>query len=150
MPLTEQQRQAIVAEAKTWLGTPYRGWSCAKGAGTDCGQFLYGLFRNTGHLPVLDLPTDYNLQVAQHAASTEYIDIVADHMREIPEHEAQAGDVVVYKLGLAYAHAALILEWPGLLIHCMSHGGVKYTSGRTPPSFRRAQRKFFTLKESVS
>lgn len=143
MGLTQEQRDKIVAEAHTWVGTPYRGWSCMKGCGADCGQLLYGIYRNCGLLPELNLPKDYSIQVAQHRASTEYVDLVAAHMREITEAEVLPGDVVLYKLGLAYAHGGLIVSWPEYVIHAIAHSGVV---AHHAASFKRAARRFFTLK----
>lgn len=147
MPLTDTQREQIITETKTWIGTPYRGWSCMKGAGTDCGQLLYGIFRNCGLMPELELPKDYSLQVSQHQASTEYVDVVSTYFREITEAEVKPGDLVVYKLGLAFAHAALIVLWPDFLIHAVGRHGVSGAHGTKSPLFRHRERKFFTLKD---
>jgi cell wall-associated NlpC family hydrolase len=144
--LTDNQRQLVIAELKTWIGTPYRGWSCVKGAGVDCGQLIYGVFRACGFLPELDLPKDYSLQVSQHRASTEYVDLVATYFDEITEDEARPGDLAVYKLGHAYAHAAVIVEWPHYIIQAEARHGVSGAHGTRTPTFRNAPRKFFTLK----
>jgi cell wall-associated NlpC family hydrolase len=147
--LTLKQRYAIVAEAKTWIGTPYRGWSHLKHYGVDCGQLLAGVFMATGHVPKnIRLPKDYSLQVAEHKASTEYVDIVGQYMREIAETEVLPGDVVVFKLGLAYAHAAIIVKWSEIIIHAIAHRGVTTAHGRNFPLFRHCEKKFFTLREA--
>jgi len=149
--LTTEQREKIVAEARTWLGTPYVGWSCIKGpkGGTDCGQLLRGVFQNTGFLPLdIVIPRSYSLQVAQHKRDTEYIDKIKEYMREIPESEAQPGDVVVYMLGLAYAHAGIIESWPEHIIHTLDNGhGVTGAHGSQHPKFKKRRRKFFTLRD---
>lgn len=145
--LTDTQRAAVVDEAKSWIGTPYRGWSCLKGAGVDCGQLLYGVFRACELVPALELPKDYSLQVAQHRASTEYIDILAQYFHEIPEEEVKPGDVVVYKLGLAYAHAAIVVTWPDYVIQAGYSHGVVGAHGSKSPAWRLNERKFFTLKD---
>jgi hypothetical protein len=153
MPLTNEQRETIVAEAYSWVRakTPYRGWSAVKGMGADCGQLIYGIFRETKHLPIgVELPKDYSLQVAQHQASTAFVDVVASYMREIPEHEAQAADVVVYELGLAYAHAGIIVSWPDCIIHAIAHRGVTEAHGKNTPLFRRCRKKFFTLQDQFT
>jgi NlpC/P60 family putative phage cell wall peptidase len=151
MPLTNEQRDAIVAETKSWAGTPYRGWSCLKGCGVDCGQLLYGIFRATGYIPeITDLPKDYSLQIAQHRASTEYVDLVATYMREIPESEVQPGDVVVFRLGFAYAHAGVVISWPEFIIHAIARHGVTGAHGKNEPIFRHADKLFFTLKEEYT
>jgi hypothetical protein len=150
MPLTTEQREKIVAEAFSWARakTPYRGWSAVKGAGADCGQLLYGVYRNTGHLPEdLPLPTDYCLHVAQHRKSMDYVNTVATYMRQIPESEVLPGDVVIIEIGLAYAHGALIVKWPDCIIHAIANRGVSCSHGTNAPLLRKKRRKFFTLKE---
>lgn len=144
--LTADQRTAIVKEAKTWLGTPYRGWSCVKGVGTDCGQILYGIFHHLGYLPVIALPKDYSLQVSQHRASTEYIALVNQYFVDIPEAKALPGDLVIYKLGLSYAHAAIIVEWPRYIIQAEARHGVSGAHGTKSPLFKGAERVFRTLR----
>lgn len=144
--LTDAQRIAIVKETESWVGTPYRGWSCSKGNGTDCGQLIYGVYRNCGLVPVLDLPKDYSLQVSQHQESTEYVDLVATYFNEITEAEVKPGDLVVYKLGLAYSHAAIVINWPDNLIQAVGRHGVSGTHGLKNPLFRGRARRFFTFK----
>jgi len=151
--LTDIQRAAIVTEAKTWLGTPYRGWSAVKGAGVDCGQILYAVYHALAFIPTIELPKDYSLQVSQHRASTEYLLIVDRFFREIPEEEVKPGDLVVYKIGLAYAHAALIVEWPRYVIQAEARHGVSGTHGTKNPALRERQylngcpRDFRTLRD---
>jgi cell wall-associated NlpC family hydrolase len=145
--LTDSQRQLVIDELKTWIGTPYRGWSCVKGAGVDCGQLIYGVFRACGFLPELKLPTDYSLQVSQHRASSEYVDLVASYCDEITEEQARPGDLVIYKLGHAYAHGAFIVEWPSFIIQAEARHGVSGAHGTRTSRFSTAPRKFFTLKD---
>ena len=49
-----EQRQAVVAEALTWLGTPYHHRARVKGAGVDCGQLLAAVFEGAGVLRHVD------------------------------------------------------------------------------------------------
>ena len=150
MPLTDNQRENLVREMKSWIGTPYRGWSRVKGpkGGVDCGQILAGVYINTGFLsPEIALPKYYSLSVAQHKESTEYIDLIRKYFDEIPEAQVLPGDIVVYKLGRAFAHAALVVEWSSFIIHAFAHGGVRGASGDKHPRLMKTQRKFFTLKE---
>jgi cell wall-associated NlpC family hydrolase len=121
-----------------------------KGAGVDCGQLIYGVYRNCGHVGEVPLPKDYSLQVAQHRSSTEYIDVVDRYFREIPESEALPGDVVVYKLGHAFAHAAIIVSWPENVIQAELRHGVSGTHGTRNPIFGNAPRLFRTLRDEFS
>jgi cell wall-associated NlpC family hydrolase len=147
MPLSTQQRAAIVEEAKSWKGTPYRGWACRKGEGADCGQVIYGIYHACGLVPEVTLPKDYSLQVSQHRASTEYINLVDRYFRDVKEAEVQPGDLVVYKLGLAYAHAAIIVEWPRFVLQAVARHGFSGAHGTQHPAFYRRERVFRTLKD---
>jgi hypothetical protein len=148
MGLTEAHRKHLVEVAESWYGTPYHGWSCLKGAGVDCGQFLKGVYLEAGH-PFDDgipLPKDYSLQVSQHRKDTTYIETLEKYMREVPEAEVKAGDVVLYKLGLAFAHAAIIKIWPSHVIHALEREGVTAGHGMNF-KFGRLEKKFYTLKD---
>ena len=139
--LTIEQREAVVAEALTWIGTPYRGWSCVKGAGVDCGQLLYGVFHNCNLIPEIpDLPKDYPLFIGLHRASTEYVDLVLKFFREIPESEVLPGDLVVWRL------TAIIKSWPDYYIHAYGDS-VKAGSARTRLRFLKSEKLFLTLKD---
>jgi cell wall-associated NlpC family hydrolase len=154
--LTDLQRAAVIKEAKSWTGTPYRGWASLKGVGTDCGQLIYGVFRACGLLPVLELPKDYSLQVAQHQTSTEYMQLIDIYFRVIPESEVKPGDLVCYKLGLSMAHAAIIVDWPSFVIQAELHHGVSGSHGMNNPRLRQRHylhgtvREFCTLRDEFS
>jgi cell wall-associated NlpC family hydrolase len=145
--MTPIQRAAIVAEAKTWQGTPYAEHVHIKGVGTDCGQILYAVYRACGLLPEVKLPNDYSIQVHKHRASTEYVEFVDRYFRDIPESEVKPGDLVLYKLGLAYAHGAIIVSWPGYVIQAEHREGVCGAHGSKHPEFRLRPRIFRTLKD---
>jgi cell wall-associated NlpC family hydrolase len=146
--MTNEQRGQVVAIAKTWIGTRYRGWSHVKGpkGGVDCGMLLKAVYQEAGLIPAGDLGINmsYSLQVAQHLDDTSYIDKILEFFHEIPQSEAKAGDLVVYKLGLAFAHGGIIVSWPRL-IHAIAHGGVRATSGYTHPKLAGHVKKFYTL-----
>jgi cell wall-associated NlpC family hydrolase len=144
--MTQEQRAAIVAEAKSWQGTPYMEHARIKGVGTDCGQILYAIYRACGLLPEVSLPIDYSIQVAQHRASTEYVDFVNRYFRPIQESEALPGDLVLYKLGHAYAHGAVIVSWPEYVIQAELREGVCGAHGTKHPVFHGRPRIFRTLK----
>lgn len=153
--LTETQREALTNEARSWAAvkTPYCGHSCIKGRGADCGQLIYGVYRACGLLPALELPKDYSLQVAAHRASTEYMDLIDQYFREIPEKEAKPGDLVCYQLGLAMAHAAIIISWPDFIIQAELRHGVSGSHGVNNPHLRQQRylqktvRQFRTLRD---
>jgi len=148
--LSTEQREAVVTEALSWIGTKYVGWSCVKGAGVDCGQLLYGVYHNCELIPELKLPTDYPLFIGLHRASTEYVDLVLKFFREIPESEVQPGDLVVWRLtgSKSYCHGAIIKSWPEYFIHAYGDC-VKAGNARTRLRFLKSEKLFFTLKDGV-
>jgi hypothetical protein len=156
MPLTNGQREVIRVEAVSWAKahTPYRGHTCKKGVGADCGQILYGVYHGLGLLPEIVLPRDYSLEVASHRASTDYVDLVTQYMRPIQELEAQVGDVVAYKVDLAFAHAGIIVAIRSPhdfdVVDAQLHGGVRVRHGYDQPKFKRASKRYFTLKDEFS
>jgi hypothetical protein len=148
MPLTTTERAHIVEVAKSWYHTPYRTHTCLKGVGADCGQLLKGVFMEAGHQPEDGVPTpkDYSPRVYLHRKSTEYKDMIEKYFREIPESEVLSGDIVVYQLGWAFAHAAIIAKWPEHVIHSLEKEGVHAGHGMNN-KFSRLPRKFYTLKD---
>lgn len=149
MPLTKEQREKIVATAMSWIGTPYRGWTCQKKVGCDCGQLLKGVFLECGFgfQDGIQTPENYPLWLTQHKKSTQYEEIVSRYMREIPESEAQPGDIVLFKIGLGFAHAAIIKSYPDFVIHALSKYGVVGGHATANSKFGRLKRKFYTLKD---
>lgn len=133
--MTAEQRKRVIAELRTWIGTPYRGHQCVKGAGVDCGQLIYGVYRACGLIPEVDLPRDYSLDATFHQASTEYVSIVDRFF--VPTADPQPGDLVLYRIGKAYGHGGIIERWPELVIQAEISHGVSGTHGLRNPGLRR-------------
>lgn len=148
MPLTTQQRDRIVAVAESWRGTPYRGCTCQKGVGADCGQLIKGVFLEAGFCrDGIPTPGSYSLQVTQHRRSTVYRDIVERYMREIPESEVGPGDVVLFRLGKEFAHGAIVKSWPDWVIHSLGRYGVTAGHVRAHNRFKHLPARFYTLRD---
>lgn len=103
-------RAELIAEAKSWLGTPYQALQSCKGAGCDCGGYCYGVWRNVGLLPAGTLPPRMSPQWYLHR--TDEI-IVRELQRygavEIPLADAKPGDVLTFQYGRAQSHMAFLL-----------------------------------------
>lgn len=123
--MTEAEfRAAIAAEAKTWIGTPYRGSCRMKGVGCNCAQFLFGVAKGAGVIPA-DSP-EPRFFTAEFAAHTKE-ERVADYIRsyggvEIPESAVKTGDIILYRNGQAHGHAAIVLDWPNVIHVMPGHG----------------------------
>jgi cell wall-associated NlpC family hydrolase len=139
-----EQRASVIDEAMSWRGTPYIPSGRIKGVngGCDCLTFLVGVFENAGIIPEgQPLPVyahDWHLH-----NHTEYYLLGKDDMpgvlhfcREVDGSEMKPGDVVLWKFGLDYSHAAIVVDWPQI-IHAFS---------RRPVGVDDALRKTVLLK----
>ncbi len=153
--LIVQQRNAVVTEAFSWVGTRFR-WRAAvkdpsgKGGGTDCAGFLASSYRDAGVFDDGDLKF-YSPQ--SHLNQTEEIylkhiqknadELLAKNMYELPE--CQPGDIVICKLGKIFWHGAIITSWPHV-IHCVKDTGVIEVDATLDPNWIGHERKFFSPK----
>ena len=121
----EEARQAVVDEALSWTGTPYIPSGRIKGpnGGVDCLTFVAGVFEGAGIIERLQIPHyphDWHL----HQDGELYLfgkdgtPGLLHFCREI-EGQPQAGDIVVWKFGHCFSHAAIVTEWP-MIIHAWS------------------------------
>ena len=113
--LEVQQRAAVVAEARSWLGTPYHHMGRVKGVGADCLTLPICCYQAAGIVPrdfkVAFYPRDWNL----HRADERYLEGVLQFGREI-EGPPLPGDLVLWKFGRCFAHGAVVVDWP-VVIH---------------------------------
>jgi cell wall-associated NlpC family hydrolase len=133
------QRQRVVAEAETWLRTPYHHMGRIKGGGTDCLMLLAEVYEAAGVIPHIDVPfypPDWNL----HRDTERYLQGLMRYARGIGG-PPQGGDVAVFKFGRCFAHGAIVVSWPRL-IHAWCDAGVVFADGGQPPLFGR-QVQFF-------
>ena len=136
--MTEQERlerEAVVNEAKTWLGTPYHGNADIKGIGVDCGMFPLRVFSNVGLIEFHD-PRPYPMQWPLHQSGERYLAIVLTYAHEIQETAVGPGDVVMFKFGKGWAHGAIVIDWPEI-IHANPPGACRYDNVMQNLSLRR-------------
>ena len=103
---SDRQRAVVVAEARSWIGTPYHNCADIKGAGVDCGMLLVRVFVDIGLLPHFD-PRPYPLDWHLHRDAERYLGFVFDFgFGEIKE--PQPGDIMVLRYGRCYSHGGII------------------------------------------
>lgn len=136
-------RARVVAEARSFIGTPFHHAAQIKGVGCDCVNLLAAAYEAagvTGHVEI----APYSPQIMLHRGEETVIPYLLRCGREIPEAEARAGDVVLYKVGRSFSHAAIIVDWPTRIIHAHSKSGkVVEMAGNVADLDGRATR-FFT------
>lgn len=115
------RQSAIVAEAMTWLDTPYHHRQRVKGAGVDCAQILIGVFVVCGMIADFE-PEDYPRDWMMNRTEDRFRAKVRELADEISVAEVRPGDVALYRVGHCFAHGSVIIDWP-LVLHADSRLG---------------------------
>jgi NlpC/P60 family putative phage cell wall peptidase len=110
-------RSEIVAEARAWIGTPYRHQASVKGVGADCLGLVRGVWRVlVGAEPEKAPP--YTPDWAEALGEETLLGAARRHLREIAISEAREGDVLLFRMGLGSpAKHAAIVSGPGRILH---------------------------------
>lgn len=115
-------RDRIIAEARSWVGTPYRHQASLKGVGCDCLGLLRGIWREVaGHEP--ELPPPYSADWAEANRRETLAEAARRHLVEVPFAALEAGDVLLFRWRphLPAKHCAILVA-PDRMIH--AHDGV--------------------------
>lgn len=119
------ERHNVVAEAKTWLGTPYHHHGRVKGVGVDCAMLPAEVYHACGLIPRVEVdhyPIDWHL----HRSEERYLATVLDHATETDRKDV--GNFILYRWGRCFAHGAIIVQWP-IIIHAWNGVGVMLADG---------------------
>jgi cell wall-associated NlpC family hydrolase len=104
-------RAEIVAEARSWIGTPYRDHGRIKGQGTDCVGLPVMVCRNVGLVaPDFDVPP-----YTQHPDGVTLMTWCRDLMTRVPKEKMQIGDLLVFAITVYPQHLAILGDY--------AHGG---------------------------
>jgi cell wall-associated NlpC family hydrolase len=108
MPATDPSplRLAIIVEARTWLGTPFRHQGRTRGAGVDCAGVVIGVARALG-LSEFDT-TAYGRLPNGHAMRR----LCDAHLRPILLKTARPGDVLLMAWRRYPQHLAVVVDHP--------------------------------------
>jgi len=134
-----KQRSVVIAEAETWVRTPYHHMGRVKGGGTDCLMLLAEVYEAAGVIPHIDVPfypPDWNL----HRDAERYLEGLLPYAREI-DGPPRRGDVAIFKFGRCFAHGAIVVSWPRL-IHAWCDAGVVSADADQAPLIGRLVRFF--------
>jgi NlpC/P60 family putative phage cell wall peptidase len=133
-------RSAIVAETRTWIGTPYRHQASLKGIGCDCLGLVRGVWRALiGAEPERAPP--YAPGWAEAARGEPLAEAAGRHLAAIALDEFGAGDVLLFRwrAHLPAKHAAIVTSCgkngPGMMVH--AHDGAAVAEVTIAPWWRR-------------
>jgi cell wall-associated NlpC family hydrolase len=117
-----QQRATVVAEARSYIGTPYHNCADIKGVGIDCGMLLRNVFVDTGLVPPFD-PRPYPVDWHLHRSEERYLGFIFDRSAEATE--PLPGDVMVFRYGRCYSHGGIVTAAKPLrIVHAYHQAGM--------------------------
>jgi NlpC/P60 family putative phage cell wall peptidase len=122
-------RRALVDEARTWIGTPYRQLGDVKGIACDCSMLLVRCLVDTGIVEAFD-PRPYPPTWFLHQADERYIDWLSIVAVEV--ETPQPGDFVTVKIGRAFAHSGIVSDAEHLIHAFADEGQVRESVLRHP------------------
>lgn len=87
----------VVAEARQWLGTPYKHQASCIGAGTDCLGLVRGIWRAVCGAEPEAVPA-YSADWSEPQGQELLLDAAARCLRRKPQTEAALGDVILFRM----------------------------------------------------
>jgi hypothetical protein len=147
-----EQRAAVVAEARTWLRTPYHSMGRVRGAGVDCYTLLVEIFGKFGMFTHVEESEFYPRDWFLHAQANHYKARILRHAREMVEtfssktEMTAPGNIVLVEVqrrhGPIDVHGGIITVWPKV-IHayppCVMEADARYH-----PAFAGGRLEFFS------
>lgn len=141
----DEQRDAVVAAARSWIGTRYHHAGRIKGVGVDCATFLAEVYPEAGvRAPIVI--DKYSAQWHLHSEVPLYEEaIVANGGRlvEVP----RKGDVALYFMAKQFAHGAIVSD-PATMRIVHAYAPARCVVEGDEAEFGQivgAERKYFTL-----
>jgi len=143
--VSDPRRAAVIAEAESWISTPFHHHARVKGAGTDCLCSLAEIYERAGvvgHIEVPHYPPDWHM----HRDAERYMEGLLGYAREI-EGPPEPGDIALFKFGRVFSHGAVVVEWPRV-IHAYWAIGVVRGDATLHPLKGREVRFFSPYQET--
>jgi NlpC/P60 family putative phage cell wall peptidase len=125
----------IIAEARAWIGTPYRHQASLKGVGCDCLGLVRGVWRAVmGTEPERAPP--YAPDWAEAAGRETLAEAAGRHMTRVPPNEFAPGDVLLFRwrAEMPAKHAAIVTA-SDRMVH--AHDGAAVAEVAIAPWWRR-------------
>lgn len=135
------ERARLVAEAESWIGTPYHTGGRLKGVGVDCLTFVVCAFESAGlidHIDIPHYPPDWHL----HRDDERYLEGVLKFADEVARPPVP-GDLVMWRIARGFAHGAIVVDWP-----CIVHAEMQARRVITDDAQRNA--RLTTIGERVA
>lgn len=139
-------RPDVVAEARRWIGTPYRHQASLRGAGTDCLGLLRGVWRAVIGAEPVRVPA-YTMDWSEPTGEEAMLQSAQRWLVARPLAGLEAGDVIVFRLreGAVAKHVGIVAEAGSqpTFIHAYTGHGVVENALSAPWARRIAGRFAF-------
>lgn len=103
--MTMHLRQKVLAEARTWIGTPFHHGAELKGVGVDCGFLILRVFADLGIVEPFR-PAPYTPDWHLHRDEERYLDALLARSTEVSS--PRLGDVALFRVGRCYSHGGIV------------------------------------------
>lgn len=115
--------QRIMAEARSWIGTPYRHQGSAKGIGCDCLGLVRGVWREIYGAEV-EVPPAYSSDWAETTGEETLLNAASRHLQARPIGEVRPSDVLIFRWRpyLPAKHCGIATD-PGRMVHAYQAAG---------------------------
>ena len=125
----------VVAEARRWIGTPYRHQASLIGVGCDCLGLVRGVWRALVGPEPEEVPA-YTPDWAEAGAGEPLLAAGKRHFVPLPAHAFDAGDVLVFRWrdNVAAKHLGIATA-PDRMVH--AHDGARVCEVALVPAWRR-------------
>jgi hypothetical protein len=120
---TSQRVEAVVAEARSWRGTPYRFRQRRKGVAVDCGWLWIMVGWNAGVLPMTEAQVAPYSDYGKVPNGRRVADMLGRYMLPVSHGDEQDGDVAWFTFSPPRTwgvHFAVLASFEGrrTMIHC--------------------------------
>lgn len=104
------ERQAIVDEALSWVGTPYLHANAVKGkdGGVDCAMILVAVYKKLGYAPQDLDPRPYPMQWFLHRDEERFLGWL-ERLSKRQVGQPQPGDIALFTFGRTVSHAGIVI-----------------------------------------
>ncbi len=136
-------RSDIITEARKWTGTPYRHQASERGIGTDCLGLIRGVWRAVLGPEPEPIPA-YTPGWAEAMREETLLAAAERHLVAVPLVNAQAGDVLLFRMGLGHpAKHCAIITGEDLIMH--AYWGRAVCETRLVPWWKRRRAGAFSF-----
>jgi cell wall-associated NlpC family hydrolase len=165
--MTEQElRDAIAREAWTWVGTKYHDYAGVKRGkhagtgGVDCAFFPLRVYQATGFIDKnykpewyspqkwLNSPSQVDKFHLRHEDDTMLRIVEQMLKREVVEPEKpKRGDLMICMVVNSWTHAAIIIDWPTMVLHPVKGRGVIGSHALQEGFWASTPKRYFSMFE---